>query len=73
MHFTTEKVSHSTNVILTSAAYIPRIIMESIIISGVMACNLLDSSKVSEEPAASVFKAEGYGPVTVNGGNGDKR
>jgi hypothetical protein len=39
--------------------YIPRIIMDSIIISDVMACNLLDSSKVSEEPAASIFKAEG--------------
>ena len=54
-----KKVSHSTNAILTSATYITRIIIGSIIISDVMACNLLDSTKVSEELAASIFKAGG--------------
>jgi len=46
-------------VILTSATYITRIIIDGIIISDMMACNLLDSTKISEEPAASIFKAEG--------------
>jgi len=36
------------NVILTSAAYITRIIMASMIMSDVTACNLLDSTNVSE-------------------------